>query len=167
VARIERDARGARRRLRCLGPALEAVSREAGAPASRHGHGYIRAPGSGAPGARGSRAGDLQDLDQLLSTLDVGIVFLDTDLNIRRFNKRAAAYISVLPQDIGRPLTHLTHTLDYAELLNDCNRVIKTGESHTCTVRWLTGRVKVRVHAFSGQANQPTGLVITLADESS
>jgi two-component system, chemotaxis family, CheB/CheR fusion protein len=108
-----------------------------------------------------------QDLDQLLSTLDVGIVFLDTDLNIRRFNKRAAAYISVLPQDIGRPLTHLTHTLDYAELLNDCIRVIKTGESHTCTVRWRTGRVKVRVHSFSGPANQPKGLVITLADESS
>ena len=108
-----------------------------------------------------------QDLDQLLSTLDVGIVFLDTDLNIRRFNKRAAAYISVLPQDIGRPLTHLTHTLDYADLLNDCIRVIKTGEAHTCSVRWHNGRVKVRVHSFSGPANQPKGLVITLADESS
>jgi len=107
-----------------------------------------------------------QDLDQLLSTLDVGIVFLDTELNIRRFNKRAAAYISVMPQDIGRPLTHLTHTLDYAELLNDCIRVIKTGEAHTCTVRWRNGRVKVRVHSFSGPANQPKGLVITLADES-
>jgi two-component system CheB/CheR fusion protein len=106
-----------------------------------------------------------QDLDQLLSTLDVGIVFLDTDLNIRRFNKRAGAYISVMPQDIGRPLTHLTHTLDYAELLSDCVQVIRTGEAQTTTVRWQAGRVKVRIHAFSGPANQPKGLVITLAEE--
>jgi two-component system CheB/CheR fusion protein len=106
-----------------------------------------------------------QDLDQLLSTLDVGIVFLDTDLNIRRFNKRASTYISVLPQDIGRPLMHLTHSLDYPELLRDCAHVIKTGEQHTGCVRWKSGQVKVRIHAFSGPANQPKGLVISLAED--
>jgi two-component system, chemotaxis family, CheB/CheR fusion protein len=106
-----------------------------------------------------------QDLDQLLSTLDVGIVFLDMDLNIRRFNKRAGAYISVLPQDIGRPLTHLTHTLDYPGLLHDCEEVVKTGEQLVSTVRWRNGSVKVRIHAFSGPANQPKGLVISLAED--
>jgi two-component system, chemotaxis family, CheB/CheR fusion protein len=107
-----------------------------------------------------------QDLDQLLSTLDVGIVFLDTDLHIRRFNKRAGTYISVLPQDIGRPLMHLTHSLDYPDLLRDCAHVIKSNEPHACTVDWRSGRVKVRMHAFSGPANQPKGLVISLAEES-
>jgi two-component system CheB/CheR fusion protein len=106
-----------------------------------------------------------QDLDQLLSTLDVGIVFLDTDLNIRRFNKRASMYISVLPQDIGRPLMHLTHSLEYPDLLRDCAHVIKTGEQHSGSVRWKSSKVRVSIHAFSGPANQPKGLVISLTDE--
>jgi hypothetical protein len=59
---------------------------------------------------------------------------------------------------------HPTHTLDYPQLRNDCVHVVKTGESHTRSVRWQKGSVNVRIHAFSGPANQPKGLVISLAE---
>lgn len=62
---------------------------------------------------------------------------------------------------------HLTYMLDYPELLSECAKVIKTGEGLTRHVKWRSGRVRVRMHAFSGIANQPKGLVISLAEETS
>jgi two-component system CheB/CheR fusion protein len=106
-----------------------------------------------------------QDLDQLLSTLDVGVVFLDPSLQIRRFNKRATTYINVLPQDMGRPLKHLTHTLQYPHLLADCEHVIATNEVCSCNVPTENARVNVRIHAVRGQGGRPKGLVITIAPE--
>ncbi|MBE9068911.1 PAS domain-containing protein [Leptolyngbya cf. ectocarpi LEGE 11479] len=51
------------------------------------------------------------DLDNLLRSTDIGVVFLDLDLNIRKYTPAATKAISLREGDIDRPLTELSHNL--------------------------------------------------------
>lgn len=65
------------------------------------------------------------DMERLLANMDVGIVLLDDKLTIRRFNSTATLHFDLLPQDIGRPLSHLTHRLRHESFVEDCQRVLQ------------------------------------------
>lgn len=47
------------------------------------------------------------DLDNLLSSTDLAVVFLDTQLNVRRFTPAIRDLLTLIPADIGRPISHL------------------------------------------------------------
>ena len=49
------------------------------------------------------------DIDNMLRSTDLGTVFLDRDLHIRKFTPAATTFIHLLEHDIGRPLAHCTH----------------------------------------------------------
>ncbi|MFN8706858.1 MAG: CheR family methyltransferase, partial [Planctomyces sp.] len=66
------------------------------------------------------------DLENLFLATDVGIVFLDRHLCIRRFTPRAARLLNLLPHDEGRPLSSFAHTLD-EPLMELLNSVLETG----------------------------------------
>jgi two-component system CheB/CheR fusion protein len=66
------------------------------------------------------------DLENLFLATDVGIVFLDRHLCIRRFTPRAARLLNLMPHDTGRPLSSFAHTLD-EPLMELLNTVIETG----------------------------------------
>lgn len=68
------------------------------------------------------------DLTNLIEATHIAIVFLDRDLQITRFTPQAAGIFNLLYSDIGRPLAHITHRLDYADLLVDAERVLQTAE---------------------------------------
>ncbi|HNL75387.1 MAG TPA: PAS domain S-box protein [Leptospiraceae bacterium] len=52
------------------------------------------------------------DHEQLLKSLQVGVLFLDESQRIRKFNSAAAEIFQLLPQDIGRPLAHFSFQLE-------------------------------------------------------
>ncbi len=52
-----------------------------------------------------------EDINNLLSSTDVGTLFLDRDLRIRLFTSVVQQEIHVLDQDIGRPIGHVAHTI--------------------------------------------------------
>jgi two-component system, chemotaxis family, CheB/CheR fusion protein len=47
------------------------------------------------------------DLDNLLSSTSIAVVFLDLQLHVRRFTPAISDLLELLPADIGRPLAHL------------------------------------------------------------
>ncbi|MEW8021863.1 MAG: hypothetical protein G8D58_13990 [gamma proteobacterium symbiont of Phacoides pectinatus] len=51
------------------------------------------------------------DLDNLLTNLRVATLFLDHNLEIRRFTPEVTRFIRIIDQNIGRPFDHLTHDL--------------------------------------------------------
>lgn len=59
------------------------------------------------------------DIDNLLRSTNIGVVFLDQDLNIRKFTPAATRAINIRSADVGRPLAHFTHKLDYSNLIED------------------------------------------------
>jgi len=66
------------------------------------------------------------DLQNLLAATDIGTIFLDRELKIKRYTPRAQEFFNIIPTDIGRPLGHLTHKLDYSGLAEDAERVLET-----------------------------------------
>ena len=56
------------------------------------------------------------DLKNLFESTQIATIFLDTKLVIRSFTPAASSFFSLLPSDVGRPLTDLASRLDYPEL---------------------------------------------------
>jgi chemotaxis methyl-accepting protein methylase len=55
------------------------------------------------------------DMKNLLNSTDIATLFLDNDLNVRRFTTQATKIIKLIPGDIGRPITDLASDLLYPE----------------------------------------------------
>ena len=70
------------------------------------------------------------DHDNLLASTDIGTMFLDRQLRIRKFNAAIESFFKLLPQDIGRPIDHIAyHLSNQAEMLADIGSVLKNGVS--------------------------------------
>lgn len=69
------------------------------------------------------------ELHQVLSAINFGMLFLGLDLRIQRFNDIAQHYVNVIRGDIGRPLADLTTNLVYDGLVGDAERVLGTLET--------------------------------------
>ncbi len=106
------------------------------------------------------------DMDQLLGSIDIGAIFLDGELTIRRFNPPAARFVNLLTQDVGRPLKHLNH--EFHESLEElCQKALLSPEPIERLLLTLGG-CKVVFHAreISPQSDG-TGLVVTFTDVTS
>src|SRR5205085_11355627 len=60
------------------------------------------------------------DLQNLMASTSIATVFLDRELIITRYTPSAATIFNLIPSDLGRPLAHLRHRLEYPELIEDC-----------------------------------------------
>jgi two-component system, chemotaxis family, CheB/CheR fusion protein len=67
------------------------------------------------------------DLAHLLEGTDVGTVFLDRDLRIRRFTSRIARVFRFQPYDVGRQIGDFSHNIDRPQLMDDVAHVHATG----------------------------------------
>lgn len=59
------------------------------------------------------------DLDSVINSTDIGIVFLDANLSIRKFTPQAVNYINLRASDLGRPIHHISHQLENANLFEN------------------------------------------------
>jgi PAS domain S-box-containing protein len=107
------------------------------------------------------------DLDHLLQGIDVGVLFLDRELRVRRFTARLAATFHLQPQDVGRPLAEIASDIDGIAVIDDAIRVLETGQAREREVTDRTGvhRLLRAMPYRSGERAQ--GVVITLVDISS
>jgi len=66
------------------------------------------------------------DMKNLLNSTDIATIFLDKELNIRRYTNQATKIFKLIKSDIGRPLTDQASLLVYPELADDAREVLKT-----------------------------------------
>lgn len=105
------------------------------------------------------------DLQNLLSSTNVPTVFLDTDLNIKRYTPQAAAQFNFRESDIGRPLKDITHHLGYPALLDDALSVLDRLATVEREVDSDAGQTFiVRMLPYRTTQNVIDGVVITLFD---
>jgi two-component system CheB/CheR fusion protein len=105
------------------------------------------------------------DMKNLLNSTDIAMLFLDQELNVRRYTDRAAKIISLRESDIGRPLSDLTTTLQYPTLNDDATETLRTlvfseKQIRTNDDRWFS----VRILPYRRLDNVIDGAVITLVD---
>jgi two-component system, chemotaxis family, CheB/CheR fusion protein len=105
------------------------------------------------------------DINNLLSSSDIAKIFLDENLDIRMFTHRIHDVFKVLDSDIGRPFSHISHTLDHPALMDDILRVQKTDDPIRREVRTKDGYwylLKILPYYISPQST--SGIVLTLTD---
>lgn len=68
----------------------------------------------------------LNDLDNLMSSSQIGMLLLDEDLCIRRYSPQAADLFNLVMSDIGRPLSHLSHRLQNFDVLQVAKQVLRS-----------------------------------------
>jgi two-component system CheB/CheR fusion protein len=105
------------------------------------------------------------DMKNLLNSTDIATLFLDNDLNVRRFTTQATKIIKLIPGDVGRPITDLASDLLYPELAEDAREVLrKLGFAEkpisTRDGRWFS----VRIMPYRTLDDRIDGVVITFAD---
>jgi two-component system CheB/CheR fusion protein len=105
------------------------------------------------------------DMKNLLNSVDIAILFLDQDLNVRRYTDRAAKIINLRESDIGRPLSDLTTSLQYPTLHEDANETLRTlvyseKQIQTSDQRWFS----VRIMPYRRLDNVIDGAVVTFVD---
>ncbi|EGM78347.1 methylase of chemotaxis methyl-accepting protein [Rheinheimera sp. A13L] len=105
------------------------------------------------------------DLQNTLNSIEIAVLFLDQQLNVRRYTDRAAKIINLRESDLGRPLTDLTSSLMYPGLHQDAQDTLRTlvfseKQIPTSDERWFT----VRIMPYRRLDNVIDGVVITLVD---
>ncbi|NEP18591.1 MAG: PAS domain S-box protein [Leptolyngbya sp. SIO4C1] len=67
-----------------------------------------------------------EDVDNLLHSTEIGVVFLDRELNIRKFTPVVSEVINIRPVDVDRPISHFTHTLAETNLKAFAQQILTT-----------------------------------------
>jgi chemotaxis methyl-accepting protein methylase len=105
------------------------------------------------------------DMKNLLDSTDIATLFLDKDLNVRRFTPQATKIIKLIAADVGRPITDLASELRYPELAADAREVLRKLTALEKPIsardsRWFT----VRIMPYRTADDRIDGVVITFAD---
>ncbi len=106
------------------------------------------------------------DLDNVLFSTAIGIVFLDENACIRRLTEVARRFFNTMPSDVGRPLEHISHDLKYPELFEDIRRVMSNLRSIRREVFSISGElVQVKLVPYkSSDSGGRKGCIISVAD---
>jgi len=104
------------------------------------------------------------DLENLLLATDVGILFLDRNLCVRRFTPRVARLFNLLPHDVGRSINCFTNHLDES-LLASVQQVLESGASVEREIHDRTGKTYfMRILSYRISPAAQDGVVISLID---
>lgn len=105
------------------------------------------------------------DLSNFLSSTMIGILFVDSKLNIRKFTEYVGREFQLMDHDIGRPIQIFAHSFPDEEIENDCKTVLKDLISIDREVTAMNGRYyTLRIAPYRTTENSIRGLVITIID---
>ena len=107
-----------------------------------------------------------EDLNNLLASTDIGTLFLDRNLRIRRFTPAIARIFNLLPQDISRPIDHLAYQIEgEPNLMQQLNEVLSRGVTIEREIRTRSGGwLFQRVLPFKTTDGSIDGVVMTFTD---
>src|SRR5262249_10597536 len=105
------------------------------------------------------------DLTNLLASTDIATVFLDNSSCIKRFTPTATQLLSVIPSDVGRPVSDIASRFTDDTLLDDAQAVLEKLTTREKEVQTLDGNWYLRrISPYRTQDNKIEGVVITFAD---
>ena len=105
------------------------------------------------------------DLSNFLSSTMIGILFVDSNLNIRKFTEYVGREFQLMEHDVGRPIQIFAHSFPEEAIENDCRTVLMDLISIDREVTALNGRCyTLRIAPYRTTENNIRGLVITIID---
>ncbi|MBV9009112.1 MAG: PAS domain S-box protein, partial [Verrucomicrobia bacterium] len=104
------------------------------------------------------------DLQNLMASTDIGTIFLDRKLRVKRFTPRVQDLFNLIPGDIGRPLSDITNKINYPELMQHARHVLATLEKHSSEIQANGNWFVVRMAPYRSLDERIEGVVISFID---
>ncbi len=105
-----------------------------------------------------------QDLENLIRATNIGTLYLDRTLTIRKFTPAVIEIIPILNTDIGRPLKDLVHGLNH-DVFVDIQTVLETGMPLEREVRDKHGAwILMRCHPYLTKGAMEDGILVTFVN---
>ncbi|MEO0407029.1 MAG: chemotaxis protein CheB [Cyanobacteria bacterium P01_A01_bin.135] len=103
------------------------------------------------------------DFQNLLGSINIPIVMVESELRIRRFTPTAAKLFNLIPTDIGRPLNDIRHNLIIDDLEGRILDVVRNLTQITEQVQDQNGRwYDLRVRPYRTMDNRIDGAVLVM-----
>ncbi len=110
-------------------------------------------------------AGMQNDMKNLLDSINIGTVFLDRQLLIRRFTREAAKLYRLVATDVGRPLADIKSNLDGDTLIGEAQTVLDSLQPCEHEVTAPDGACYLlRIQPYRTLDNIIDGVVLTFTD---
>ena len=105
------------------------------------------------------------DINNLLASTQIGTIFLDTDLKIKRFTPAATDIFNLIQADLDRPISDITSKIRYEQLKEDSQEVldtlmVKESEVQGKNNNWFA----IRISPYRTIENIIDGVVITFVN---
>jgi two-component system, chemotaxis family, CheB/CheR fusion protein len=105
------------------------------------------------------------DIQNLLQNAEVAYIFLDENLEVRRFNSQVTPIFHIIESDIGRSIEHITHVFGEVDMKSLCRTCLESGETHEKILKSKTGlHFKLRMLPYRLESDATAGLVIDIID---
>ena len=105
------------------------------------------------------------NLQNLTNSVDIGIIFLDRAFRVNLFTPAARAIYNLIPQDMNRPLSDITHRLTDTQVIQDAELVLQTLQPIQREVKTVDGHIyMMRLRPYRTSQDQIQGVVITFVD---
>ena len=105
------------------------------------------------------------DLANLMASTQIATLFLDRKLCIQRYTPPAVALFSLIPTDVGRPISDLTSRLNYPDLAANAERVLDQLSVVELEVAHQDGRYFLaRMLPYRTTSDYIGGVVLTCVD---
>jgi two-component system CheB/CheR fusion protein len=105
------------------------------------------------------------DINNLLSGTEIATVFLDTEMKIKRYTPESNRIINLIQSDVGRHVNDISSALQYEDLVEDAEEVLKTLTPKEMELREKSGLwFLTRIIPYRTVDNVIDGIVITFTD---
>jgi len=105
------------------------------------------------------------DLTNLIESVEVVYVVLDSELRIRRFTPAAQKVLNLIPSDVGRPIGDIKPNLELDDLPKLIQDVIVKMNQREQVVRDVSGRwYSLKIRPYKTQDSRIDGAILALTD---
>lgn len=104
------------------------------------------------------------DLQNLIRSTDLATIFVNRELNIKLYTPRAEVIFNLNPSDVGRPLSDITHKLEYPELQQDVEGVLSDTHVEREVVSLVGAWYVARLIPYRAADDRPDGVILTFVD---
>jgi len=105
------------------------------------------------------------DINNLLAATEIGTIFLDRYLNIKRYTPAASKLFNLIPQDVGRSIKDIAPKTDHQNIWQDAEEVLHTLQVKEREVKSQSGEIfSTRILPYRTRENVIEGVVLTFID---
>src|SRR5699024_3026566 len=105
------------------------------------------------------------DLKNLMGASPTGLLIINKSLEVHRFTEAVTEIFNLIESDIGRPLKHLSHHLQYDSILEDVKKVLNTLQKEEQVITTDTGSTYImEISPYLTSEDKVEGAVISFVD---